>query len=230
MNTMKIKKEVENRIKKSPKQNPYVELIKDFSSILIEDKDILEKKGKWNEFLNKNKISLEIGCGSGHFLNTIAEQRPEEGFIGIEIRYKRLVLAADKSSKKSLDNILWIKQRAENINGLFNENELDNIHIYFPDPWPKRKHKKNRLLQKEFFIKLSKILKEDGNIFFKSDHDEYFEFVSDIVKEIPSLQILETSFDLYKEREIEESATEFERLFYNKGKNINYLHMKKADF
>ncbi len=206
--------------------NPYKEIIEEFESIIRDKNEIFSLKGKWNEkFNNKNQINLEIGCGSGNFLQKQALNNPNENFIGIEIRFKRIVKSANKAD--NLKNIIFVQNRAEDIDKIFNNEEIEKIHIYFPDPWPKKRHLKNKLLNNSFFEKIYKILKSEGIILIKTDHKEYYKEVLETLKNFENFIILENDENYYFNKELEESATEFEQMFYHKKQNIYFIKIKK---
>lgn len=206
--------------------NPYKKIVQEYSSIIRDKDEIFSLKAMWNKkFNNNNPINLEIGCGSGNFIQKEALNHSNENFIGIEIRFKRIVKSANKS--ENLKNILFLQTKAENINKIFDNEEISNVHIYFPDPWPKKRHFKNKLLNREFFEKISKILKKDGLVFIKTDHKEYYEDTLKTLENSNQFLILENSQNYYENKELELTATEFEQMFYNKNQNIYFIKIKK---
>ena len=97
------------------------------------------------------QFSLEIGCGHGHWLTSLAEKEPFQYFIGIDLITKRIQKAVTKSQKRNLLNISFLKADAiEFISAINDDMKLRNIYIMFPDPWPKARHHKRRLVKSEF--------------------------------------------------------------------------------
>ena len=93
------------------------------------------KKG--NIPASSGKVHLEIGCGSGRYLIEWALKNPQDFFIGLELRYKRLVLAAKKMEEQNVPNILLLRERGEFLHEYLPNNSMDCMHINFPDPWSK---------------------------------------------------------------------------------------------
>ena len=140
--------------------------------LMYNNKSVDEYRGKWNEFFgNKNDIYLEIGCGSGNFTVQNAEKFKDRNYIALELRFKRLVLGAKKSKKRNLDNILFVRKRAETILDFLGKDEIAGVYINFPDPW--EGEEKKRVISKSLFFKLDIVLKTNGKLFFKTDHDQY---------------------------------------------------------
>ena len=222
--------------KKLIKNNPYIEKIYDYPDLLIpypkpeNFKELWESKFKGKHFdTNSGIIHLEIGCGSGSYLIELAKKKPQDAFIGLEIRFKRLVLAAKKIARQNIHNILLIRERGEFIDKYFPHNSIDFLHINFPDPWPKKSHRKHRILNTNFLIKISSLLSSEGELRLKTDHLEYFETITNIIDEIDSYNIIEHTTDLYKSNYNSNNIlTEFERLFKSKGNPpIAFLLAKK---
>lgn len=120
-------------------------------------------------------ITLEVGSGHGHFLTAYAQAHPERFCIGIDLLSDRLARSARKSDRAKLTNIAWLHAEA----GLFLEalptdTRLAEIFILFSDPWPKRRHWKNRVLQTEFLTALAARAGEGARLCFRTDHAPYF--------------------------------------------------------
>ena len=232
-----FKEEDQIIFKRLKKNNPYIEQVYNFPRILLPHpsknnfKKILESKLKGTkEKSNLGKTHLEIGCGSARYLIEFAINNKQDTFIGFELRYKRLVFAAKKIELKNIDNLLLMRERGEFLNEYFQKDSLDYLHINFPDPWIKKKHRKKRLLNYDFLAKLNSIMRFNGEFRFKTDHLEYFETVSKILFEIKDFTIIEYTKDLHRSIYNEKNIlTEFEMLFKSKGNPpIGYLLAKKG--
>jgi tRNA (guanine-N7-)-methyltransferase len=196
--------------------------------IMYDEEKIDSYKNKWNEFFNNNNdIYLEIGCGSGNFTVKNAEKFPDRNFIGLELRLKRLVLGAQKSEKRDLKNIVFLRKRGEKILEFLSENEISGIYINFPDPWEGEESK--RLISVELFEKLDKCLKSGGKFFFKTDHLDYYKYVLEISEQLDNYKLLFNTEDLYSTEKINDNIqTEFEQMFLSKHKmNIKYIEFEK---
>ncbi|WP_027399954.1 tRNA (guanosine(46)-N7)-methyltransferase TrmB [Anaerovorax odorimutans] len=179
--------------------------------------------GRWRElFGNNNDIYLELGCGKGQFIMTLAEQNPQNNYIGIEGQSSILLRALEKATELKLKNIFFVREFVGNINEFFDENELDGIYLNFSDPWPKDRHAKRRLTHKRYLEGYRKILKQHSFIQFKSDNDLLFAFTMEQFED-NNLQILEYTDDLHNSNFLSKNVTtEYEDKFKSLGKNINY--------
>ena len=164
------------------------------------------------------KVHLEIGCGSGRYLIEWALANPQDFFIGFELRYKRLVLAAKKMEQQSTHNILLMRERGEFLYEYMPNNSMDCMHINFPDPWSKKSRRKNRILSAEFLSVMLPLFRSKGELLFKTDHLEYFETVTEILQKLKTYKIVAHTSDLHSSEYNENNIlTEFEMLFKSKG-------------
>lgn len=125
-------------------------------------------------------VEVEIGVGKGRFLRERAQAHPELDFIGIEQSAKWLAYAHARLEQAGVQNVRLIQGYAEPlIAGFVPDGSVSAYHIYFPDPWPKRRHNKRRLFQKAFVDELIRTLKPGGAVNFGSDHNEYYNVITD---------------------------------------------------
>ena len=119
-------------------------------------------KGKWrNEvFKNENPIVLELGCGKGEYSVGLAKAFPEKNFIGIDIKGARFWFGAKEAIEKNLTNVAFLRTQIELVDQFFEENEVDEIWITFPDPQIKYRRTKHRMTGPEFLERYQKILKK----------------------------------------------------------------------
>ena len=131
--------------------------------------------------------TLEIGCGHGHFLVHHAQTYAERFCLGIDLISQRLAAAERKAQRAALTNCYFLKARAEELSGCLPMGFLWNeILIFYPDPWPKKRHHKHRLLQENFLSQLSKCVVPDARLHFETDDEDYFEAVCDCVAQHPN--------------------------------------------
>jgi len=136
-------------------------------------------------FGNKNEFVLEIGFGDGDFLIEMADRHPEKNFLGIEIKRKRFKIAVKRAEKEKNGNIKFLHMNANiAVEEIFPEDVFSLVYINFPDPWPKDRHHKHRIVNAEFLQKLSKIMKKDAILEIASDHKDYISHSLDVFKEI----------------------------------------------
>jgi len=180
-------------------------------------------KGDWRNLLKTDEIHIELGIGRGQFINTLAEKNNDIGYIGIEIKEEILLDAVKKTSEQEIMNIKYLWFNINDIDNIFDENEIDRIYINFCDPWPKKRHSKRRLTHKDFLVKYSNILKSKGEIHFKTDVEELFEFTLNEISDLPFLLLKNISLNLYRDEKVETVKTEYEEKFIAQRKNIYFL-------
>jgi len=174
-------------------------------------------------FDNKNKYALEVGFGDGDFLIETAQLRPDTNFIGVEIKKKRFNKAVKKARRGKVPNIKFLHMDANIASTeVFKPDTFNEIYINFPDPWPKDKHEKNRILNTEFLMKLSVILIQKGHLEIASDHKSYIQETLDTFKQLP-LFINSYAGPGYRNELQERIETKFEKEFREEGRKIYYL-------
>jgi len=128
----------------------------------------------------KSEITLEIGCGHGDYLTAYGQANPKEFCVGVDILAKRLRKADNKRQKRGLNNVLFVKTEGnELLEALPEETKLGKIFVLFPDPWPKRRHEKNRLIQANFLESIATYSAEGTQLFIRTDHDGYYEWAKE---------------------------------------------------
>ena len=190
-----------------------------------------EKKGRWREvFGNDHPIHIEVGMGKGQFIIEMARRNPEVNYIGIEKYSSVLVRAVEKLEDFEQDNLRLIRMDAENIEEVFDKDEVDRIYLNFSDPWPKDRHAKRRLTSTRFLERYDNILTPEGRVMFKTDNKDLFDFSLEQVEEAG--WILENhTYDLHHSEYNEGNVmTEYEEKFSAKGNPIcrlvAYRHAK----
>lgn len=210
--------------------NQYMfEMINYESFLYFDEEEILSFKKNWSKvFNNTNPIFLEIGSGSGNFLIELASKNPLCNYIGDELRLKRLVYASRKAKNHSLNNVKFIRIDANKLDKFLDNGELSGIYINFPDPWENEEHK--RILSNDLLEKLYPILKENGKIFFKTDHTDYYNSVLKLISKNEKYKLVFNTDDLHStELRHDNIKTEFEHLFINKIKTtIKYIEIIKC--
>lgn len=135
---------------------------------------------------------LEIGPGRGDFLMTTAQQHPELRFVAVELGKKRHAKLIERSQKRNLQNVLLILSDARvALPKFFDAATVSSVVVLFPDPWPKRRHAFNRLLQPDFLIEIARVLRPGGHLYVKSDVEAYLMWVRQQVAQLPQYRIVE---------------------------------------
>lgn len=142
-----------------------------------------------NIFQRDAKTNLEIGFGSGASLLEMAKSFPDENFIGIETHLPGIGSLLQGIAAAELKNIrVYYADAVEVLQRCIPDNSLDVIQIFFPDPWPKRKHHKRRLIQEHFIRSIFPKLKMQGAIHLATDWEHYAEHMMQVLSHIPELQ------------------------------------------
>ncbi len=130
-------------------------------------------------------LTLEIGSGHGHFLTAYAQAHTEHFCIGIDLLSDRLARSLRKSQRAKLNNIAWIHADAGLFLQALPDKSLAEIFVLFSDPWPKRRHWKNRVLQPKFLSLLATKAVQGARLCFRTDHSPYFAQAREFVDQHP---------------------------------------------
>lgn len=162
-------------------------------------------------------LEIDLGCGDGGFLLDLAALHPDRNFLGIEKLFGRARKVARQAARRDLRNVRAFQVDSPYaVRYLLPTGGVARLHLLFPDPWPKVKHAKNRLVQPGFCDDVRRILEPAGEWLFKTDHPDYFAEVREVV----------AASGLFREADWNESdfpypLTDFERLWLAEGKPIH---------
>jgi len=213
--------------------NPYVEIMyRDYPQWAFADNAQL-MKGVWREQVFKKEsqtpLDLEIGTGNGYHFAHLCKKHPERSFLGMELKYKPLIQTIRRCLREDSANGRLLKCDANDISKLFGEEEIDNVYIHHPDPWPKKRHLKNRLIQPPFLKKLYSAMKPGSQLEFKTDHLGYFQWATEFFK-ASDFEFLFYTEDLHNSsRKDLNFVTQFESLFIQKNQPIYYSLLAKPN-
>ena len=177
-------------------------------------------RGHWRQLKpDAKEIRLEIGCGKGRFSAETAQRNPDVLYIALERVPDAMVIAMERSMEKGLDNIFFIDGDAAKLRDYFAPGEVDLLYINFCDPWPGLKHARRRLTHEQFLVLYRGILREGGQIHFKSDNRDLFEWY---LFQFPKAGFIlsEVTRDLHGQG-INGVMTDYEEKFYQMGTPIN---------
>lgn len=184
-------------------------------------------KGKWAKFFfkNDNPIVLELGCGKGEYTVGLAKKYPQKNYIGVDIKGARMWKGCKTSVEENLNNVAFLRTKIELIDLFFDNNEVNEIWITFPDPQPRRIKENKRLSSPVFLNRYSNILKPNGIIHLKTDAYLLYFYTMEIIKEY-NHKVLFNTPDLYgnsENIEAKEIKTFYESIFLAQSKKISYL-------
>ena len=196
-----------------------------------------EYKGKWKTlFKNNNPIHIELGCGKGSFISSLASKNTNINYIAIDLvdamlgLAKRNIETTYKNKNKQINNVYITRYDIERILNIFDkDDEIERIYINFCNPWPRGKHHKKRLTHTRQLDKYKTFLINGGKIYFKTDDDNLFNDTLTYLKD--SEFILEKlTYDLADEEDFwkeENIVTEHEKMFSEQGIKIKALIAEK---
>ena len=196
------------------------------SPFVVPEETLKERRGRWHElFGNDHPICLEIGMGKGRFICDMAVLHPELNFIGIEKYSSVLIRAVEKREQmEDCPNLRFLRMDAEELPSVFAPGEVHAIYLNFSDPWPKDRHAKRRLTSSRFLPLYDIILSPDGEICFKTDNRDLFDFSVETINESPVWNLKDVTYDLHNSEFAEGNVmTEYEERFSSLGQPINRL-------
>jgi len=176
-------------------------------------------------FGNKAGITMEIGFGSGIATVDIAEKNPDKNYLGIEVHRPGIGRLLWEIEKRKLSNIRIIEYDAYYVvHKMIPQNSLEAIHIFFPDPWPKSRHRKRRLVQRPFAETLSNCLKPDGYLYMVTDWEDY---AYHALEELIAVPLLKNEYTSFAQPQDWRPKTRFEEKGLAKDHKINELMFKR---
>ncbi len=211
-------------------KNPYHQKLAQFDDFVLRDEQPEEFQSVWNRDIFKRRapLHLEIGPGYGHFMFEYASQNPHINFVGMDLRFKRGFRLAKKLASIPHRNFRFLRARAERMQWIFGESELDRIFCFFPDPWPKKRHHKKRLFQLPFLRAAHRVLRPGGCLLIKTDHAGYAEWMIEKIKSQAWFQVKFQTFDLWKDglgHSLARFQTKFEKIFLQQGTPIKAFEL-----
>jgi tRNA (guanine-N7-)-methyltransferase len=188
--------------------------------------------GKWRDFFkNNNSLTLELACGKGEYAVSLANLYNSKNFIGVDIKGNRLWVGAKKALDQKLPNVAFLRSQIERIDEFFNQGEVSEIWITFPDPQLRVSKAKKRLTHPRFLRLYNKILAKNGVIHLKTDSPDLYHFTKTVIK-LYGCELLSDIEDVYAEEYLSEELkieTYYESLDIAKSQRIHYLQFKLND-
>jgi len=168
-------------------------------------------------------LEVDLGCGDGSFLLQMAEHHPERDFLGVERLLGRVRKVCKKVTRRRLENarVLRLESRYV-VEWLLPAASVSRLHLLCPDPWPKVRHHRRRLVQVEFLEAVRRALVPGGEFLFMTDHEEYFRWAEQRVREFGGFERLEWAEDSFFY-----PKTDFQQLWESEGKSMWRLRGRK---
>lgn len=190
------------------------------SNLLIELQTILEPLDISPLFPKAQPLEIELGCGDASFLLNYAKAHPERNFIGVERLSGRIRKLDRKGRRANLTNLRGVRiESGYFLEYLVPAHSAAALHIYFPDPWPKRKHLKNRFINERFPEIARRVLTPNGIVYLRTDHEDYFQQMLNVFAPINFFRTIETP------EELSTIQTDFEADFHKQG-----IHTRRAAY
>ena len=182
--------------------------------------DAAAMKGNWRSLKpDCTALWVEVGCGKGKFTVETAEANPDVLLIAIERCREAMVMAMEKAKNMGLKNVFFVDMDVALMEGCFDPQEIDRLFINFPDPWPRSKNAKRRLTFRTFLKMYSRVIRDGGEIHFKTDNAKLFEFTLEEL-ELVGLPAKNVTRDLHANG-IVGIMTGYEEKFHAMGTPIN---------
>ncbi|MBX3020789.1 MAG: tRNA (guanosine(46)-N7)-methyltransferase TrmB [Bdellovibrionales bacterium] len=191
-----------------------------------------ELRGQWRKEAFRvpetAPLDFEIGTGNGLHFAHHAIKHPERCLLGIELKYKPLIQSIRRARRGGAINARISRFNAYMIEQMFTPGEINDVFIFFPDPWEKLRQQKHRLVQDDFLLKLFEAQRPGSRLIFKTDSQDYFQWALTRFQRSP-YKVLGHTVDLHKSEFAPDNfVTQFESLFIRQGLNIGYACMERV--
>jgi tRNA (guanine-N7-)-methyltransferase len=173
---------------------------------------IVERIDLADLFQKPQPLEVELGAGDGSFIVNYARLHPDRNFLGVERLYGRVRKIDRKGRRAGLKNLRGLRiESAYFLEYLLPAKTASALHIYFPDPWPKRKHRRNRLVNERFPALAGNALRPEGTVYLRTDDQDYFNQMVQVFSQSSIFQEIETP------EELQGVLTDFEQAFHERG-------------
>ena len=185
---------------------------------LIELDSLIDRLDLEKIFERNAPLHVDLGCGDGLFLCALAQRMPDKNFLGIERLLNRVRASARKTA--TLDNVRLLRvESSYAVRYLLPAESVERFYLLFPDPWPKRRHHRRRIVTPDFLSSIHAALVKGGSIYVATDEVDYFEMIKEVAELDRGFAISEGDVDLPLSR--------FGLIFRQKGASIHWLELRK---
>lgn len=190
--------------------------------------DYFRRYGGREIFGNDHPLEIDLGCGDGTFLLKMAQHFPERNFLGVERLLGRVRGVCRGIRELGLDNAKVLRLESHyTVEWLLERGAVSRLHLLCPDPWPKARHHKRRIVQQPFLESLFQLLGDGGEFLFKTDHPGYFEWVCEEMDAFKKFHRLPWP-DCGEHGAFFYPKTDFQQLWESQGKAVHRLRFGKA--
>jgi tRNA (guanine-N7-)-methyltransferase len=190
--------------------------------------ELLTARPDWRMIFGNDKpLALEIGCGMGDFMAKLAALHPEWNFIALDYYNKGCLKTCKRIDSLGLDNVRVVRDEARSfIARCIPSGSLQSVVINCPDPWPKMRHRKRRLVQADFVRFLADFMQPGADFHFATDFDDYGRDVAELMPDIAGFEnVLEPDF--YRHEREQYPLSKYMLKFIKEGKRIYFVHYRK---
>ncbi len=213
-------------------ENQYIQLVTTKPDVIVAEPDrvapLQSKEAITRRLGDFSGVYVEIGSGSGLHLLELARRNPSVLCVGLEIRFKRAFKTGEKAENLGLKNVLVLRTDARCIGELFNAQEVSGFFVNYPDPWDKRRWKKNRILNESMLHTMHRLLRPGGYLRYKTDHAEYFHSTVELLTPEMWTRTRYSTDLLSSEWANDNIPTEFEYLFKSQQKPLHLVEVVKT--
>lgn len=185
--------------------------------------DYFRRIGKGEVFPGNRPLEVDLGCGDGSFLLEMAHHHRDRDFLGVERLLGRVRKVCKRAKRDELENLKVLRLESRySVEWLLAPGSVSRLHLLCPDPWPKARHHRRRLIQQPFLKAVHEVLEPGGEFLFKTDHDEYFEWALEEVETFGRLEQLP-----WPENAFFYPKTDFQIQWEAEGKRLQCLRLRK---
>jgi len=197
------------------------------SPVFVPETELRKHADPRQLFGDDRPLALEIGCGIGDFIVQLAEEQPGTNFLAIDIYNKGCHKTCRRIDSAGLKNVRVLRLEARYLLSRYLCREsLAAVYINCPDPWPKKRHRSRRLVNREFLQLLLHYLRPDGNLYFSTDFDDYAHEVAAL---LPTLEGFDNCLDEpFSHRLPGYPRSKYMRRFLDRGQPIHFIHYRKS--
>lgn len=193
----------------------------------FQDTSSEKPKGRWKQevFKNDNPITLELACGKGEYTLFLSKRYPEKNIVGVDIKGARIWKGARQALKEKRSNVHFLRSYIDHLHEYFSPDEVDDIWITFPDPYPKGSDRDKRLTSPKFLKIYQQFLHPGGSVRLKTDNEQLFDFTRRVLakKDCKVKRVVKDIYHECPDDKLLTHKTYFEKKHLNKGRTISYL-------